>query len=56
MHKYELKCNFCGVTIGYVAMHRGPTNLKIVKNIKDESGSHPICCNRCKERVYEEST
>jgi len=55
MHRYELKCNFCGVTIGYVALCEGPTNLKIVKNIRDNAGTHPICCAKCKGRVYEEA-
>ena len=51
--RYELKCNKCGVTIGYMSMNIGNSNIRIVKNIKDSEGVHPICCPSCEEKENE---
>lgn len=51
--RYELKCNRCGVTIGYMSMNIGNSNIRIVKNIKDSEGIHPICCPSCEEKENE---
>lgn len=57
MPRYELKCNFCGVTIGFMSLSNGDNNIKIVKNIKDSEGVMPICCPICeKTKMVKEKT
>lgn len=48
--RYELKCNYCGKTIGFVSMNIPVENISVIMNIKDSQGVNPICCPECETK------